>query len=59
VGLVKTVEYFGVQGEVPPYRELLDWLAAEFIESGWDVKALMRVIVTSETYQQFLKVTDA
>jgi len=52
VGLVKTAEDFGVQGEVPPHRELLDWLAAEFIESGWDVKALMRLIVTSETYQQ-------
>lgn len=52
VGLVKTAEDFGVQGEVPPQRELLDWLAAEFIESGWDVKALMRLIVTCETYQQ-------
>jgi len=51
-GLVKTAEDFGVQGEVPVHRELLDWLAAEFIESGWDVKALMRLIVTSETYQQ-------
>jgi hypothetical protein len=55
VGLVKTAEDFGVQGEVPPHRELLDWLAAEFIESGWDVKALMRLIVTSETYQQSSK----
>lgn len=52
VGLVKTAEDFGVQGESPPQRELLDWLAAEFIESGWDVKALLRLIVTSETYQQ-------
>lgn len=55
VGLVKTAEDFGVQGEPPPHRELLDWLAAEFIESGWDVKALMRLIVTSETYQQSSK----
>jgi hypothetical protein len=55
VGLVKTSEDFGVQGEPPPHRELLDWLAAEFIESGWDVKALMRLIVTSETYQQSSK----
>lgn len=52
VGLVKTAEDFGVQGESPPQQELLDWLAAEFMESGWDVKALMRLIVTSETYQQ-------
>jgi hypothetical protein len=59
VGLVKTAEDFGVQGEIPMHRELLDWLAAEFIESGWDVKALMRLIVTSETYQQSSKVADA
>ncbi|WP_395744402.1 PSD1 and planctomycete cytochrome C domain-containing protein [Prosthecobacter sp.] len=59
VGLVKTAEDFGLQGEVPPQRELLDWLAAEFIESGWDVKALMRLIVTSETYQQSSKISDA
>jgi hypothetical protein len=52
VGLVKTAEDFGVQGEVPLHRELLDWLAAEFIESGWDVKALLRLIVMSETYKQ-------
>jgi hypothetical protein len=55
VGLVKTAEDFGVQGEVPLHRELLDWLAAEFIESGWDVKALIRLIVMSETYRQSSK----
>ncbi|HRH99256.1 MAG TPA: DUF1553 domain-containing protein, partial [Prosthecobacter sp.] len=55
VGLVKTAEDFGVQGESPLHRELLDWLAAEFIGSGWDVKALLRLIVTSETYQQSSK----
>jgi hypothetical protein len=55
VGLVKTAEDFGVQGEVPLHRELLDWLSAEFIESGWDVKALMRLIVKSETYCQSSK----
>ncbi len=59
VGLVKTAEDFGVQGETPPYPALLDWLAAEFIESGWDVKALMRLIVTSETYQQSSKFASA
>ncbi|MES2595469.1 MAG: PSD1 and planctomycete cytochrome C domain-containing protein [Verrucomicrobiota bacterium] len=52
IGLVKTAEDFGVQGETPVHRELLDWLAAEFMESGWDVKHLLRLIVTSETYQQ-------
>lgn len=52
VGLVKTAEDFGVQGEKPKHQKLLDWLAVDFIESGWDVKALMRLIVTSATYQQ-------
>lgn len=52
VGLVNTPEDFGVQGERPRYQELLDWLAVEFRESGWDVKALLRLIVTSRTYQQ-------
>jgi len=52
VGLVKTTENFGVQTEYPRYPELLDWLAAEFIESGWNVKALVRTIVTSETYRR-------
>ncbi len=51
-GLVKTVEDFGVQGEKPVHRELLDWLAADFMSSGWDVKALMRKIVLSRTYRQ-------
>ncbi|MCX6853226.1 MAG: PSD1 and planctomycete cytochrome C domain-containing protein [Verrucomicrobia bacterium] len=59
VGLVKTAEDFGLQGEEPPQRELLDWLASEFIDSGWDVKALLRLIVTSETYQQSSKIKDA
>jgi len=52
IGLVKTPEDFGVQAEVPPHPELLDWLAAEFMESGWDVKALLRTIMTSEMYQR-------
>ncbi|MBK8093999.1 MAG: PSD1 domain-containing protein [Verrucomicrobiaceae bacterium] len=52
IGLVKTAEDFGVQGEIPLHRELLDWLAAEFMDSGWDVKHLLRLIVTSQTYQQ-------
>ena len=50
VGLVKTAEDFGVQGERPLHPELLDWLAAEFMDSGWDVKHLLRTIATSEAY---------
>ncbi|MCC6536004.1 MAG: DUF1553 domain-containing protein [Bryobacterales bacterium] len=51
-GLVKTSENFGVQGDSPVHPELLDWLAREFIDSGWDVKALIKRIVLSETYRQ-------
>jgi hypothetical protein len=51
-GLVKTTEDFGVQGEWPSHPELLDWLATEFIRSGWDVKAMQKLIVTSATYRQ-------
>ncbi|MSU20084.1 MAG: DUF1553 domain-containing protein [Pedosphaera sp.] len=59
VGLVKTPEDFGVQGESPVHPELLDWLASEFIRSGWDVKQLCRWIVTSATYRQTSKVSSA
>jgi hypothetical protein len=52
VGLVKTTENFGVQTEYPRHPELLEWLAAEFIQSGWNVKELIRTIVTSETYRR-------
>jgi hypothetical protein len=52
VGLVKTAEDFGMQGEHPSNPELLDWLATEFIRSGWNVKHLHRLIVTSTTYRQ-------
>ena len=51
-GLVKTSEDFGFQGESPSHPELLDHLALRFVRSGWDVKALLRSIVMSETYQQ-------
>lgn len=58
VGLVKTSEDFGNQGEQPSHPELLDWLAVEFHESGWDVKHLQRLIVTSATYRQSSKMTS-
>jgi len=57
VGLVKTLEDWGVQGEAPSHPELLDWLAAHFMESKWDVKALQRLIVTSATYRQATRYT--
>jgi hypothetical protein len=56
-GLVKTVEDFGSQGEWPSHPELLDWLATEFVRTGWDVKAILRTIVTSATYRQSSKVS--
>jgi hypothetical protein len=58
-GLVKTAEDFGVQSEAPSHPELLDWLATEFVQRGWDMKALHRLIVTSATYQQSSRVTPA
>ncbi|MEO5891131.1 MAG: DUF1553 domain-containing protein [Ferruginibacter sp.] len=51
-GLVKTTEDFGNQGELPSHPELLDWLAVNFMESGWDVKKLNKLIVLSATYRQ-------
>ncbi|HUR56989.1 MAG TPA: DUF1553 domain-containing protein, partial [Opitutaceae bacterium] len=57
MGLVKTTEDFGVQGEAPSHPELLDWLATEFVARGWDMKALHRLIVTSGTYRQSSRVT--
>jgi hypothetical protein len=52
VGLVKTSEDFGLQGELPSHPELLDWLATEYIRSGWDTKALYRLILNSSAYRQ-------
>ena len=51
-GLVKTPNDFGTRGEPPTHPELLDWLAAEFVESGWSVKELHRLIMLSATYRQ-------
>ncbi len=51
-GIVKTSEDFGSQGEWPSHPELLDWLAREFVESGWDIKHMHRLILTSATYRQ-------
>lgn len=51
-GIVKTPEDFGVQGELPSHPELLDWLAVEFVESGWDIRHLVKLITTSATYAQ-------
>ena len=56
VGIVKTVEDFGSQGEWPSHPELLDWLATEFIRTGWNVKALQKLIVTSAAYRQSSRV---
>ena len=51
-GIVKTVEDFGSQGEPPSHPELLDWLATEFVRTGWNVKELQKLIVMSATYRQ-------
>jgi hypothetical protein len=56
-GIVKTVDDFGAQGEFPVHPELLDWLATEFMESGWDIKAIQKTIVMSATYRQASRVT--
>lgn len=50
-GLVKTVDNFGLQGDKPTHPELLDWLAVRFVEEGWSIKAMHRMIMLSETYQ--------
>ena len=57
IGLVRTSEEFGSQGELPSHPELLDWLAVELMDSGWDLKHMLRLMVTSSTYHQSSKVT--
>ena len=56
-GIVTTEEDFGTQGEPPTHPQLLDWLATEFVRSGWDVKAMLTTIVTSSSYRQTSNVT--
>ena len=56
-GIVKTSEDFGSQGEAPSHPKLLDWLATEFVRTGWDVKAMQRLIVTSAVYRQSSRAT--
>jgi len=56
-GLVRTPEDFGLQGEQPTHPELLDWLAVEFMESGWDVKHMVRLMATSAAYKRDSKAT--
>lgn len=57
-GLVKTLENFGVKGERPSHPELLDWLAVKFVEQGWSIKELHRVMMNSRTYRQTSRITD-
>jgi len=57
-GLVKTMENFGVKGAPPTHPELLDWLAIEFVQRGWSVKELHRLIMLSRTYRQSSRITD-
>ena len=59
VGLVKTTEDFGVMGERPSHPELLDWLSVEFIESGWNINHMLKLMLTSATYRQSSVVSSA
>ena len=58
-GLVRTSDDFGSQGTPPTHPDLLDWLASEFVESGWDMKHINRLIVTSATYRQAARISSA
>ena len=58
-GLVETEEDFGTQGALPTHPALLDWLASEYMENGWDTKAMLKLMVMSATYQQSSKISPA
>ena len=58
MGLVESAEEFGSQGESPSHPELLDWLATEYMQSGWDTKHMLTLMITSSTYRQSSKITD-
>lgn len=58
IGIVSTSEEFGSQGELPVHPELLDWLATELVASKWDIKHLVKLLVTSAAYRQSSRVTD-
>jgi hypothetical protein len=57
IGIVRSSEEFGSQGDLPVHPELLDWLASEFVDSGWDVKHMLTLIFNSQAYCQVSKVT--
>ncbi|GAB3649500.1 hypothetical protein GCM10028791_15170 [Echinicola sediminis] len=57
-GIVKSAGDFGMQGDLPTHPELLDWLAVDFMENGWDIKRLMKQIFMSATYRQSSEVSD-
>jgi hypothetical protein len=57
IGIVRTSDDFGTQGELPSHPELLDWLATEILANQWNVKAFLKMLVTSSTYRQSSKVT--
>ena len=59
VGIVKSAADYGMQGDLPSHPELLDWLAVDFRENGWDIKYLIKKIVSSATYQQSAEVSRA
>ena len=58
-GIVRSSEEFGSQGDLPFHPELLDWLAAELMDSGWDIKHMLKLMLTSQAYQQSSKSTQA
>jgi hypothetical protein len=57
-GLVKELENFGVKGDRPSHPQLLDWLALEFVERGWSIKEMHRLIMNSRTYRQSSRITE-